>query len=375
MLAFLKNLLSIFAPKKHNSSCEITNERWCTVSKENNSHKTEYKNESAVFSICEYTSDNNSLTFSDLSAKWLSHKKRNVKESSYAFYYRTVKVTLDPLFGEKVLSVLSGEEINDIFLSLINDKRENGKCLSPSTISNITRIFRNIWLYGQKNNFPCEEFELIKDRRPNQHIRHVMTSDEVMNIVNIFLEHRTLTSLGILFVLFTGVRIGELCGIKWKDISLNERNSFVIITTTVQRIIETDETADKKTKVIIDQPKTEKSKRSIPIVDFLRFYMQGFQNEPDTYFLTGTTLCTEPHTFYMRYKTFLKKYGLGNYTFHELRHSFSTFCVDKKMDIKSLSEILGHSTVKTTMDFYVHPSYKSKKNQLEKLVPPNLSCN
>ena len=109
------------------------------------------------------------------------------------------------------------------------------------------------------------------------------------------------------------------------------------------------------------------STRVIPLPTFLVEYIKDFKTNDDMYILTASTKYTEPHTYYMRYKNYLRKYNLGNYTFHELRHTFATECVDKGFDIKSLSEILGHADVSTTMNYYVHPTLRMKKRQMEML--------
>ena len=89
--------------------------------------------------------------------------------------------------------------------------------------------------------------------------------------------------------------------------------------------------------------------------------------------LTSSTKHTEPHSFYIKYKRLLHINNIGDYTFHELRHTFATQCVDKGFDIKSLSMILGHSSVNTTMNLYVHPTLQMQKRQMELLDPINYS--
>ena len=152
---------------------------------------------------------------------------------------------------------------------------------------------------------------------------------------------------------------------KWGDIDFE--NECVYIRRTVERIANLDENAQSKTKVIISEPKTEYSVRTIPLPSCIRDYIKSFQQTDEKYILTGTVNHTEPHTYYMRYKNFLRKNHLGDYTFHELRHTFATQCVDKGFDIKSLSEILGHSNVSTTMNLYVHPTMQMKQRQMDLL--------
>ena len=176
--------------------------------------------------------------------------------------------------------------------------------------------------------------------------------------------------LGILFALFSGVRIGELCGIRWEDI--NFQLQTVTIKRTIERIANTDKAAQAKTKVIINTPKTESSYRVIPLQKFLVDVLQKNEKPGNCYLLTGTPKYTEPHQYYVRYKRFLKRNNLGEYTFHCLIHTFATRCVEAGFDIKSLSEILGHSSVTTTMAIYIHPTLEQKRVQMEKIIPTDL---
>lgn len=152
---------------------------------------------------------------------------------------------------------------------------------------------------------------------------------------------------------------------RWGDIDFE--NGYAYIRRTVERIANLDKSSAKKTKVIISEPKTDNSMRIIPLPTFLVEYIREFKTNDDKYVLTASTKHTEPHTYYTRYKNYLRKYNLGDYTFHELRHTFATECVDKGFVIKSLSEILGHADVSTTMNYYVHPTLRMKKRQMEML--------
>ena len=119
--------------------------------------------------------------------------------------------------------------------------------------------------------------------------------------------------------------------------------------------------------MIISEPKTENSMRIIPLPTFLVEYIREFKTNDDKYVLTASTKHTEPHTYYTRYKNYLRKYNLGDYTFHELRHTFATRCVEVGFEIKSLSEVLGHSSPRITLERYVHSSIEFKKQNMAKL--------
>lgn len=175
------------------------------------------------------------------------------------------------------------------------------------------------------------------------------------------------TSLGILLSMFLGLRIGEVCGLRWGDIDFESQT--VKIARTVERIADTSPTAQHRTKVIISEPKTEKSIRTIPLPVFLTEYIQKQRKANSVYLLSENHHFIEPHCFYLRYKKFLRRNHIPDYTFHALRHTFATRCVEAGFDIKSLAEILGHASVTTTMMFYVHPSMETKRSQMELLSP------
>ena len=167
------------------------------------------------------------------------------------------------------------------------------------------------------------------------------------------------------FTLFTGVRIGELCGLKWGEIDF--KNGYAHIRRTVERIADLN-SPYRKTKVIISKPKTENAERIIPLPSCLMEYIHPFRNGDDKYILSGKHEPTELRAYYAKYKQFLIQSDIGNYTFHELRHTFATQCVDMGFDVKPLSEILGHSNVTTTMNLYVHPTLQMKKRQMDMLT-------
>lgn len=145
-------------------------------------------------------------------------------------------------------------------------------------------------------------------------------------------------------------------------------NGTISINRTVERIETTDPNQKEKTKLIMAEPKTENAKRVIPISSSLMGYLEKYKGRNEAFLLTGSERASEPRVFYAKYKNFMKKIGLTQYNFHALRHTFATNCIEAGVDPKSLSEILGHSSVTVTMKFYVHPTLEQKRKQLEKLT-------
>ena len=160
------------------------------------------------------------------------------------------------------------------------------------------------------------------------------------------------------------MRIGEICALKWKDVNLSEK--IIYVKKTAERI---DNCVLKETKIIIDSPKTENSIRNIPIPSKLYNILKTLKNKynNDCYVLSGTNKIIEPRMYQKFFKKVLKKNNIKQRKFHSLRHTFATNCIEVGMDVKSLSELLGHSSVNTTLNVYVHSTDSLKKKYLEKL--------
>lgn len=178
-------------------------------------------------------------------------------------------------------------------------------------------------------------------------------------------ENLTIKNAGIMLSLFTGLRLGEVCALKWSNIDLE--NSILYITTTMQRV-QNLSIEGPKTKVYVSEPKSACSIREIPIPDMLLRLLANFSNNGSCYFLTGSSeKFIEPRNLQYHFKTVLKKALIFDMNFHALRHTFATRCIEVGVDIKTLSEILGHANVNITLNRYVHPSLEEKRLNMEKL--------
>ena len=173
-------------------------------------------------------------------------------------------------------------------------------------------------------------------------------------------------TIGILIAFYTGIRIGELCALKFKDISF-ETNT-ILIDKTMQRI--QNFKGDKnKTEILISSPKSECSLREIPIPRFiLDLILVNGLYKKDAYLLTGEVdRFIEPRTLENKFHKIADICNIENVTFHMIRHTFASNCIEAGVDAKSLSEILGHSSVNITLNRYVHSSMETKKKNMEKL--------
>lgn len=164
----------------------------------------------------------------------------------------------------------------------------------------------------------------------------------------------------------TGIRLGELCALTWNDIDFT--NGILHIVKTLQRIKNTDPGSDHKTKMIITPPKSQKSIREIPLPAFLLCILESFRRQGEIYILSGTSKYTDPRAYQDKFKQYLKNADINPICFHALRHTFATMAIENGFDYKSLSELLGHSTVKFTMERYVHSSRETKRANMERFA-------
>ena len=191
-----------------------------------------------------------------------------------------------------------------------------------------------------------------------------ISDEEQRKLVAFLKKHLSLTALGIMISLYMGLRIGELCGLTWADVDLD--NKVLYVRRTVQRI-SSGGIGNKKTKIVISTPKSDSSFRMIAIPDFLIEYFKIFKGEDQNYILSGSEKIVEPRAYQYRYKKILSDANAENHTYHQLRHTFATNCIQNGFDVKTLSKILGHQSVGITLNRYVHPDFVHERMLINKL--------
>lgn len=313
----------------------------------------------------------NIIFFADFSAKrrkkmnikinngikiWLKYQKYLVKESTYAHYVEIIQNHILPYFENKLISNISKNDVVDFNHMLLSEGNKITKQpLSSKTVKDINTVLKQILSFFDND---------IKFKNPKIIKKEINTfNKEEQNLLKEYcLAHLDSYTLGIIICLYTGLRLGEICSLKWEDIDLENR--ILHVNRTILRIKDAE---NHGSKIVINTPKTDSSIRKIPINKFLFLLLQSFQSEDENYVLTSNKKFIEPRCYYRRYKTILKRLKLKNFTFHTLRHTFATTCTEIGVDSKSLSELLGHSNIKTTLSLYVHPSLEVKKDYMDRL--------
>ena len=192
-----------------------------------------------------------------------------------------------------------------------------------------------------------------------------MPDDERIHLEGYLLKANDPAKFGILLALYSGMRIGEICALKWSNINLEAETISVV--QTLQRLQDSENKG--KTKILISEPKSQSSKRIIPIPTFLTELLRKIKPQiPDAFLLSGNKNPIEPKTLQNKYKSCLKDCNIPYINFHTLRHTFATRCVEVGFDIKALSEILGHSSVGKTLNLYAHPTLEYKRSNMNKLA-------
>lgn len=304
------------------------------------------------------------LSFGTAAEEWLNATKPTLKDSTFSRYRTALDRHLFPEFEDKVVTEIRRDDISGFSSRLLASGDDEGKGLAPKTVSAILSVMKNVMDYVRLvKGLTVVSFDGLAVKLPQKQLRvFSLYEQETLNIY--LLEDLSPSNLGILLCLYTGLRIGELCALKWGDISFNQQTLHVV--RTMQRIQKPDGNGH-KTQVVITPPKSDCSVRDIPLPDDV-FQILTERRQPDgCFFLTGQKESyIEPRTMENRFNKVIEACGITQATVHTCRHSFATRAVELGFDIKTLSEILGHASVAITMNRYVHPSMQLKQQNMNK---------
>lgn len=290
---------------------------------------------------------------------WKADKKQYVKKSSYAAYLLLTENHLLPAFGQK-------KEIEETDVqAFVLQKLESG--LSQKTIKDILIVLKMILKFGAKKKWttytPFDiQFPTVRESQSME----VLSRTDQKKIMNYIQEHFTFRNLGVYICLSAGMRIGEVCALTWEDVDTD--NGVINVRRTIQRIYVIED-GIRRTEIILDTPKTKNSIREIPLSKDLLRILKPFKKivNPSFFVLTNDAKPTEPRTYRSYYKNLMKDLKMPELKFHGLRHSFATRCIESKCDYKTVSVLLGHSNISTTLNLYVHPNMEQKKKAIEQM--------
>lgn len=287
----------------------------------------------------------------EISQLWLENVKTTRKCSTYRKYADIYKKHMKDTFG--ILKV------HEITPELVTKTLPKG--LSLSLYKSIYCVFNQILSYANRYyDMPKVQLRAENIRATPKPVQTLNMADQQKLCTYLFTELDS-CKLGILICLYTGLRLGEICALKWEDIDFQCRT--IHFNRTVQRI--RSEQGDKKTMLHEGPPKTPCSIREIPIPEFLCPFLLEYKD--DGIYVLNKVSPMEPRTYQYKFHSYLSKALVQKSHFHTLRHTFATNCISNGADVKSVSEILGHSNVNITLNKYVHPSMDTKRNILDSL--------
>lgn len=293
--------------------------------------------------------------------EWLLVNRNNVKESTFAKYTASLENHIKPYFGGYQPEMISTELTAGFVHQIINTKG-----LSVKAAKDLTVLLKSILKYTSKQTNHVNLIEVAIPKHTAKEIR-VLSQEEQQRFINYLLTETDMYKFGVLFALMTGLRLGEVCALRARDISIKKKT--VTVRETVQRIKNFDSNGA-KTKIIFTNPKSNTSVRVVPLTcTAYNLCKEKVSKYPENAFLlTGSeSKYVEPRTLQYNIKKFSKDCGIEDMHFHVLRHTFATRCVEVGFEIKSLSEVLGHSTPRITLERYVHSSLDFKRQNIAKL--------
>lgn len=303
------------------------------------------------------------MKFSEIIDSWFSSKKGFVKESTLSVYYNAIRKHILPYWEDIDTSAVRKNELQMFIGSRISAG------LSISSAKDINMIMRQIIMYANddmglnidvslKVKYPRKSME-------EQSMEQVYTKDECAKFIEYFERTKSLSALGVIIALYTGLRIGEVSGLQFADIDLSEKS--LCVRRTVERIVDID---NGKTKMLVGLPKTPSSQRCIPLHADLIHFIQPIKEffHPNFYVLSGADNPIEPRTFRNAYYRICKEIGIKKpLKFHALRHTCATLLIEAGNDVKNVSAVLGHSNVTTTLNIYTHASFKKQSEAIQSL--------
>lgn len=303
------------------------------------------------------------MLFKELLNRWLQNNKIRYKQSTYSKYKYMIDKHIIPIIGDMKVTDVNVPMIN----TFLGNKMKDGglhddKGLSPAYVRTMALIINAALNYAiiEEIRSPIKS-EIFKPSVKQCKIT-TLSHAEYNHLSEYCQEHLNYTSIGILIALNTGLRVGEICALRWKDIDTDSH--LLRVNNTVSRIKNDED----KCSWIMETPKTASSLRDIPISETLMSALLQICRLSDSdYIVSENENFVNPRTFEYRYHKEICASKVTNVNFHALRHTFATRCVEGGMDIKTLSEILGHSNVSITLNTYVHSSLELKKSQIEKV--------
>lgn len=302
----------------------------------------------------------NCTTFAAVAELWAAQKQQFVKQSTMSVYALTLANYLVPHFGSH--TDITESDVQQFVITQLD------RGLRQKTIKDQLIVLKMVYRFGCKQNaFTLHEWDIHFPTEQNKHDISVFTVDQQRRLMRHLTENFTFLNLGVLICLHTGLRIGEICALRWEDIDSD--NGMLQVQRTLERIYILSD-GNKHTELQLSTPKTRNSQREIPLTKDLLRLLKPFRKvvNPQFYVLTNSPKPTEPRTYRNYYRHLLNSLNIPFIKFHGLRHSFATRCIESGCDSKTVSILLGHANISTTLNLYVHPNFEQKKRCIDTML-------
>jgi integrase len=288
---------------------------------------------------------------------YLNSIKNQIKLSTFGIYKHYIERYIVMYFGDMRCEQLTIE----ILQGFIDKQLDEG--LSAVTVQSIFNFFRKgLEIIYTKNFFNVKIPKKIINKV------EVLSLDEQKRLETVANASDDINHISIILCLYMGLRIGEVCGLLWSDIDFERK--LIHIRRTVQRIKNTDSDCAPKTKIVCMTPKSATSIRSIPLPEFLYCLLMDYRNQTqlnNEFVISRNGVLIEPRNLQYRFQNLLNIANIKQVNFHITRHTFATRALENGFDIKTLSEILGHSSATVTLQKYAHVLDEHKRRSMESL--------
>lgn len=286
-----------------------------------------------------------------LAQDWLAQKRPLVKPATYAIYHSHIRTHILPYFGS--CQEFTEENVQAFVLRLIDQG------MAIKSVKDILVVLKMLGRHAAKQGLmPSPAWDIQFPAWQRADAPQLLPSPAQRVLVKYCRENFSFKNLGILLGLFTGLRIGELCALRWRD--FNRADGTLCVHSTIGR--------DYDGRPVVSTPKTPSSLRTVPIPAGLKTFLSPFARamEADTFIVSGTTSPVAPRLLRTHFHRLCRSIGIPDIRFHALRHSFASRCIAAGCDVKTVSSLLGHSSVSTTLELYVHPTLEQKRRAVEK---------
>ena len=320
------------------------------------------------------------ITFSNWLNTWFNEYISNsIKLSTKVSYDLYINKHIIPILGHVYLKDLKAETFQKFYNEkLLGGRLDDKGGLNPKTIKNMHNMIHSALEQALKNNL------LVRNVSKSVVLPKIIKRDmRVLNPKeqNKLLEVARKDRLGMAIVLdlATGLRLGELLALQWSDIDM--KTGTLSVKRTINRLKSFNSGSGNKTSIVIGEPKTKNSKRLIPLQGIILRELRihkinqrkekkvafGKYEDSDFVFASPLGRPVEPRTFQDVFYGMIEEVKIKAANFHCIRHTFATRALEAGIPAKTVSEILGHANISTTLDLYSHVSLELKKESMEKL--------